>query len=190
MKPKLTYEDYSKCAEKLGIETAVIMAVAEVESSGAGFGLDDRPKILFEGHWFSKFTKGVFDESYPTISYPKWTREFYGRNQYQEWKRYDLAWGLDTNAASMATSWGKFQIMGFNFRACLYARLSDFLSDMYESEAKQLKAFANFLTTRGLIDELQGHQWTAFARHYNGPGYRANRYDEKLYEAYEKFKAL
>ncbi|MFT4856886.1 MAG: peptidoglycan hydrolase-like protein with peptidoglycan-binding domain [Algoriphagus sp.] len=47
--------DFSK---KNGVERASIKAVNEVESSGKGFFVDGRPKILFEGHIFSRRLKG------------------------------------------------------------------------------------------------------------------------------------
>ena len=34
---------------------------------------------------------------------------------------------------------------------------------------------------------LQKKDWKAFARHYNGPAYAQNRYDEKLDKAYFSF---
>jgi len=35
-----------------------------------------------------------------------------------------------------------------------------------------------------LADELIRHDWAGFARGYNGPAFRQNRYDEKLSAAY------
>lgn len=39
-----------------------------------------------------------------------------------------------------------------------------------------------------LVDELQRHDWAGFARGYNGAGYKRNNYDEKLRQAYNKYK--
>jgi hypothetical protein len=38
-----------------------------------------------------------------------------------------------------------------------------------------------------LLAALQSHDWAAFAKGYNGPGYAKNAYDVKLAEAYERF---
>jgi hypothetical protein len=38
---------------------------------------DWRPKILFEAHWFHKFTNGIYDKSHPNISSSVWNKELY-----------------------------------------------------------------------------------------------------------------
>ncbi|MGG7377547.1 N-acetylmuramidase domain-containing protein, partial [Escherichia coli] len=40
-------------------------AVIHVESSGAGYQADRRPKILFERHVFHRLTGGRFDAAHP-----------------------------------------------------------------------------------------------------------------------------
>jgi hypothetical protein len=189
MKPRLTEQDYIDAAFANQLEVATIKAVAEVESAGGGFGEDDRPKILFEGHWFSKYTYGVYNNTYSSISYPRWTKIHYGKTQLAEWDRYLFAYSLNANAAMMSTSWGKFQIMGFNFGICGFISVAEFVNAMNESEGEQLEAFVQYISARGLIDELQEHRWADFARLYNGPGYAQNQYDIKLAKAYEKFSA-
>ncbi|MDE5638372.1 MAG: N-acetylmuramidase family protein, partial [Odoribacter sp.] len=45
----ITESDYRRVASLLGVETAVVKAIAEVESGGkGGFLSDGRPVILFE----------------------------------------------------------------------------------------------------------------------------------------------
>ena len=60
---------------------------------------------------------------------------------------------------------------------------------MHDSEAAQLEAFVNFILSQKLDDEMRERRWADFARKYNGPGYRANRYDEKLASAFKKFSS-
>jgi len=38
-----------------------------------------------------------------------------------------------------------------------------------------------------LVNALQNKDWAKFAQGYNGSGYKANRYDEKILNAYKKF---
>ena len=185
----LTEEDYEEAAARLGCEVAAIKAVAEVESSGGGFNSDGSPKILFEGHIFSKYTNGRYDKSNPTISYTKWTKAYYRKNNIDEHKRLQQAIELDRNAALMATSWGKFQIMGFNYKACGFDDLQKFINAMFRSEGDQLLAFCGFILTNKLDDELRELRWADFARRYNGPAYAENKYDVKLARAYEKFSS-
>jgi len=41
-----------------------------------------------------------------------------------------------------------------------------------------------------LRDLLAARDWTGFARAYNGPGFRKNKYDDLLRRAYDHAKAL
>ncbi|WP_340074554.1 N-acetylmuramidase family protein [Leptobacterium sp. I13] len=185
---RITEQDYIRAAQILDCEVAVIKAVADVESRGSGFNRDGTPKTLFEGHWFHKFTDGKFTGiwKYRSISYPRWTRVFYG-NQTIEKKRLSLAASLDREAALKSCSWGKFQIMGFNYDKCGFRTVQEFVNAMYESEGAQLQAFVNYIKNRRLDDELRDKNWSRFAYYYNGSGYRANKYDVKLEKAYLKY---
>ena len=58
---------------------------------------------------------------------------------------------------------------------------------MQISERRQVELMAEFLQSRGLTDELQRQDWAGFARVYNGPAFRQNKYDEKLAAAYARF---
>jgi hypothetical protein len=184
----LTKEDFLDDAEKLGCEVEAIMAVAAVESQGGGFNPDGTPKTLFEGHWFSRLTKHVYDKDYPTISYPKWTREFYGKSWQAEQARLEQARQLNQDAAFQAASWGMFQVMGFNHAMVGFTTVTDFVAAMCTDENEQLAAFTNYVIRNGLTDELQKKDWDGFAYRYNGPEYQKNRYAEKLAAAYTKAK--
>ncbi|MEE9408126.1 MAG: N-acetylmuramidase family protein [Polaribacter sp.] len=180
----LQENDYSVAAIIIGCDVATIKAVAEVESAGGGFNKDGSPKILFEGHWFHRLTNGRFTNYLNrNISYPKWIRTFYNQNQH---KRLDKAVQLDRDAALKSASWGKFQIMGFNYDKCGFDNVQQFVNAMYKSEGKQLEAFVNFIISRRIDDELRNKDWAKFAYFYNGSGFRKNKYDEKLAKAYKK----
>lgn len=57
---------------------------------------------------------------------------------------------------------------------------------MVESEGGQLNAFVGFIKGRRLDDDLRSHDWAAFARGYNGSGYKENAYDQKMADAWAK----
>jgi hypothetical protein len=81
-----------------------------------------------------------------------------------------------------------------NHAAAGFDDVDAFVAAMNRNEAAQLDAFAAFLVgTRSgghsLRDLLAARDWPAFARAYNGPGYRQNRYDEKLARAYARVSA-
>lgn len=184
----LTEQDFKNAANLLGVKVAAIKAVASVESAGGGFFANGKPKILFEGHWFSKFTKRQFDQKYPSISYSKWTKKYYIGGA-KEYSRYSIAERLDKEAAQKSTSWGKFQIMGFNHKKSGYSAVDSFVKDMHISEGKQLNAFVEFLKSSHLDVHLKSLDWAKFAYGYNGPKYAENKYDVRLKQAYEAFSA-
>ncbi len=184
---RLVEDDFIRVAEQLGCSVAAIKAVTEVESRGGGFDPEEFPKTLFEGHWFHKLTNGEFADSYPSLSYPKWTRQHYGKTWDQEKVRLQEACQLDREAALKSASWGMFQIMGFNHEACGFPDVQSFVNAMCESEGHQLEAFANFIVANNLAKYLINRDWAGFARRYNGPAFAENRYDVKLAAAYKKF---
>ena len=182
----LSTGDFRRAAERLGCPLAAIMAVCEVEAPRGGFDSEGRPTTLFEGHKFYKFTGGKWAMSHPTLCFLNWDRQFYGRSREEEWARLKAAQALDWDAACKATSWGRFQIMGFNHNAAGFPDVASFVTAMSESEGRQLDAFVELIEDWGLADELQRGDWKTFARIYNGPRYAENRYDTKLSAAFER----
>jgi len=181
---------WERLAARLDVELAALRAVAEVESAGSGFlpAPDRRPKILFEGHVFHRLTAGRFSAAHPAISHPKWDRKKYSGTLAGEWKRLDRAAALDPEAAMQSASWGAFQIMGFNYALCGFDSVSRFVECHASGADGQLEAFAALVSRPGspLIRPLRRKDWASFARLYNGPGYRQNRYDEKMAAAYAR----
>lgn len=183
----LSDDDIVVAGAVLGVEPATLRAVRAVESRGRGFNPDGSVVTLFEGHVFCKYTSGKFSESHPDLSYTAWTKKFYGKTWQAEQQRLKRAMALDERAALLATSWGMFQIMGFNFAACNFASVMAFVEAMRESEKQQLIAFCQFVQSIGALDTLRSKNWAAFARRYNGPQYAKNRYDQKLARTYSQY---
>lgn len=186
MSKLLTEQNFKDTATELQIEVAAIKAVAEVESRGAGFLSDGRPKILFEAHKFSKYTGHKYDVSHPNISSLKWNKSLY-KGGVKEYDRLNEAIALDKIAALKSASWGKFQVMGFNAIDCGWTDVEAFVADMYKDEGEHLRAFLGFVKANNLIKYLQTKDWAKFAFGYNGAGYAENKYDKKMQEAYEKY---
>lgn len=156
-----------------------------MESHGGGFLGSSRPKILFEAHIFSKRTHHTYDKEHTDISSRSWNKSLYKGGE-KEYTRLEAAMSLNGPAALESASWGRFQIMGFNYAACGYKTVMAFVRAMYDSEGKQLDAFVAFRRHANLAAALREKRWADFARGYNGPGYAANKYDQKLQAAYEK----
>lgn len=190
---RLCLADYDRAAQMLKVDVPTLKAVQEVETGGrGGFVQVGYPVILFEGHifWNQLKKKGINPENHVAgnedILYPKWTRKFYkqGMDEYERLKRAEE---IDREAALCSASWGMWQIMGFNYPVCGSKTVFDFCTEMQLNEGTQLNLFVIFLQTNGWDKYLRDKNWAEFARHYNGPAYKENRYDEKLAQAYKKY---
>jgi len=187
MAGRLTEGAIARAAHRLGCEVAAIRAVIDVESAGAGFLGDGRPKVLLEAHVFSRETGGYFDHSHPTLSTRHWQRDLY-KGGAAEYLRVYQAAQLNGEAAMRACSWGLFQIMGFNFAECGEKSLHGFLLAMHHNEDAQLALFTGFIESASLAAPLRSRDWATFARGYNGSSYARNQYDTKLAAAYAQHK--
>ena len=184
-------EDIVNLAENLGVETAVIKAVNEVESSGIGF-IVDKPKILFEGHIFwGRLKKHGLDpidhiRGNEDILHAKWNSSNY-RGGLAEFDRLERAKQIHEEAALESASWGLFQIMGYHYHSLNYPTIQEFVDRMHQHERDHLEAFGRFVESNNLVRHLKNLDWAKFAKAYNGPGYKKNRYDIKLANAYVRY---
>ncbi|MGS2764506.1 N-acetylmuramidase domain-containing protein [Sinomicrobium sp. M5D2P9] len=195
----LAEQDLVDFAQYYGLELAAVKAVNEVESSGRGFLVDGRPKILFEGHvfWKELTKRGIDPQQFlssrtANVLYKNWTKKYYvgGAGEYH---RLEKAAGMSDlqevhDAAYSAASWGTFQVMGYHAQSLGYMSVDHFVATHYEHEREHLKAFGKYLEVNHLINAIKNKDWAAFAKGYNGPGYKENRYDEKLLKAYSRYK--
>ena len=189
----LTEQDFQTAAEFLGVEVAAIKAVAEVESYGSGFLPDGRTKILFERHKFYKYLAAALGKTAanrlmqvnPNICNTK--RGGYKGNA-AEYPRQKAAATYDETSALLSASYGRFQIMGFNFRACGFANVQAYVQAQAVNEGAQLLAFCNFIKADSAIHKaLKAKRWAAFAAGYNGESYKINNYDSKMAQAYARY---
>jgi hypothetical protein len=186
----LTEDDYVQAAQALGCEVAAIKAVAEVETRESPFDARNRPTILYERHKFAAATvpPGKFNDSHPDLS----ARSGYGPGGYgtkeQQYVKLARAYALDPDAALKAASWGKFQILGSNHKACGHATVAEFVKAMTVSEREHLRAFAHFVAANPAMRQaLRNLDWAGFAKRYNGPEYAQYKYDQKMAAAHRKF---
>jgi hypothetical protein len=183
MAGRYTIAGIQRAARVIGCDAAAVSAVVAVESAGSGFLSDGRPRILFEAHQFSRLTGNFYDAAHPTLSSPTWNAKLYAGGA-AEYQRLYAAVQLDGEAAVQACSWGLMQVMGFNWEHCGERSLHGFLLAMHHNEDVQLALAAHYIVDRDLAAALRQHDWAAFARGYNGPGYARNQYDRKLAAAY------
>ena len=176
------------------VEPAALKAVYKVESKGDGF-IKARPIILFEGHIFYRLFSREYGQAkaqelaraYPTIVYPSWTSKYY-LGGLAEYRRYNAAISLNEEIAQMSTSYGLFQVMGFNYNLAGYESIDEYVSAMHDSEYEHLNAGCNFICSNAaMLAALRKKDWAGFALRYNGSGYKANSYDIKLAQAYKAY---
>lgn len=195
----LSEQDLIDFSNLYNVDLAAIKAVNQVESSGKGFLLSGKPKILFEGHifWKELEARGINPNNLVSgnedILYPKWTKNFYqgGEGEYTRLQKAIsiIPMSHGPEAAYASASWGCFQIMGFHATKLGYTSITEFVEKMHISEREHLIALGRFLEVHSanLITLLQQKNWDRFAYYYNGAGYKSNKYDEKLASAYRKY---
>lgn len=189
---QLTEDDILRAANILNVELAAIKAVSEVESAGGGFVREGQPKVLFERHWMNRRLKHyglTLAAELGRSQRPDIVNSRTGgyRGGALEWTRLQTARKLSEDSALESASYGRYQIMGFHWKALGYGSAIEFYEKMCISEGHQLDAFVEFIRADGrLHGALKNKDWTAFARVYNGPAYAKNKYDEKMAEAYER----
>lgn len=177
----------AEVAGRLGTGAAEVWAILTVETRGCGFLPDRRPFILYERHIFSRETNHQFDLTYPDIS--NRTAGGYGAGGANQYDRLSRAIGLDRRAALRSASWGIGQVMGFNAEIAGYGDVEEMVAAMTASETQQLLAMSGEILRNRLDGALRSHEWAAFAKGYNGPQYRKNNYDTRLFAAHQKFSS-
>lgn len=178
----VTDAEIEAIAARLGCTVKQIRAVALVESGGAAFDKQGRPKILFERHLFHRLTNGEWSVS--LFSNPKG-----GGYAEDSWAKLTMAASKNARAAFSAASWGKFQVLGMHWLALGYPSAIDMAYSTVTGEAAHYEMLVRFIEANGLKGAMMALSSDAetcrpFAKHYNGPNYEANgAYHEKLARA-------
>jgi hypothetical protein len=181
--------DLPRIGRLIGVGEDEVHAVIDVETAGGGFDGFGRPKMLFEPHVF-------YRELGPTqravavaqgLAYPKWGEQPYPKDSYPRLAR---AMKLSRAAALRSASWGLGQIMGFNHKSAGYASADAMVLDFLDDEEKHLEAMIRFIISEDLDDDLRRHDWSGFARGYNGAGYAKHGYHTRLAAAYAKWAKI
>jgi hypothetical protein len=181
----LTDKGFRGILQSADLQAPEIWSVLSVETSGCGYLRDRRPKVLFERHVFSRLTEHRFDEDDPDIS--QRTAGGYGPAGSHQFDRLNAAIQLDRSAALKSASWGLGQVMGENFRSAGFADVESMVEAMVASEDNQLRAMVAFMNAQKMIGTLKAHDWSGFARRYNGPNFAANNYDGLLEHFFERY---
>jgi hypothetical protein len=188
----LTYKDYQRAADSLGVSVAHIKAFSEVESSGYGFLPTGEVKILFERHiFYRQLTSNKGKAFADTVSKTdsdicNTTPGGYGKLSSQHHK-LQRAVAIDRKSALESCSWGAFQVMGFHWKSLGYDSVQSLVNAAY-SDQGQLELVIQFLKGNPkIVAALKQNDWETVARLYNGPGFAANSYHTKMRDAFIRF---
>jgi murein L,D-transpeptidase YcbB/YkuD len=181
--------DYQSAAERLAAPVANVKAIADVESAGETFWIIDGqqlPPVRLEAHWFGKLTGYRFNASRPDLSSTEWNPALAATTRNGAWAQVRAAMALDKAAAEQATSWGAFQVMGFNWSDLHYASIDAFVAAM-QTESGQLGAFTRFIEADpSLRASLAIGAWRDVENRYNGGGFNGT-YAAKLEVAAKRY---
>lgn len=210
-----TYNEVGGLIERVGaeldIDPVAVLAVWYVESSGRSF-IPGRPVLRLENHKFYKYWgqnhEKEFDRHFQFGGHAgipggssknhKYRRKATGAwlpshiagsgSQDREYDAFDVAAGLGgREAASLSSSFGGPQIMGFNHPVCGYQSAVALADAFALSPRWQVLGFFDFCRSNNLIDEIAQQDWFEFGSAYNGDG---SVYGPKLEAAFDQKNAL
>jgi hypothetical protein len=189
-----TKDEIEKAAQEFGIEPAALLAIAEIESGGSVFAMIDgkeEPLIRFEGHYFdARLTGDVREMARSTgLASPNAGEIRNPVSQAARWRLLARAAEIDRRAAYESVSWGVGQVMGAHWAWLDFANVDALVAEARNGAAGQARLMARFIEKSELTDVIRSQDWEAFARTYNGPGFRRNAYHTKLGAAYRRHKS-
>lgn len=182
--PAITDHAIEIIAIRLGCTQRQLRAVARVEGSGAGWDKSGLLTCLWERHYLWRFIRIAI----PFLSSPSpggYTIDANGNGINDSWEKLADAALRWPGWAFECASFGKFQVMGANWRALGYAAARDFVWKLSRDETAHYEAFERYIKANGLEAALRRidanpENARAFARGYNGPGYAKGDYHTKI----------
>ena len=189
----ISEENYNLTATKLGVEVEIMKAIAKQESKRNSFWEDGQATILFERHkmWIYLKESGKTQDELEVLKekYPKIVNNSAGEyGAYSEqYEKLKIAKQIDYSSALKSCSWGKFQVMGFNYKVS-FSSPEEMEMAVNKCELQQFKFFIGYLeNTNGLIQAIKDKDWELIAKKYNGASWKATNPDyasniEKYYD--------
>lgn len=186
-----TEKEIENVAASIGLEPAALLAVAEVESGGQAFAMVEgrrEPLIRFEGHYFDQRlseadrrrarAEGLSSPVAGEIQNPP--------GQAARWALLERAAAIDRKAAYESVSWGLGQVMGAHWAWLGFADVGALVDEARQGPGGQARLMARYIEKARLAEAIGNHDWEAFARGYNGPGYKRHGYHLKIAAAHAR----
>jgi hypothetical protein len=177
-------------AKTLKVDPNALLSIIEIESGGV-IG-NPNPIIRWEGHYFDRLVPARLRDQARALklSSPKAGGIPNPKGQAGRYAILERAAQLDAEAAYSSISIGVGQVMGSHAKDLGYASAEAMFNRAKEGLAGQVELMLRFIKFNNLVDELQRLDWSAFARAYNGPAYKKNRYHLNMKEAYERYSGV
>ena len=179
---QLTKDQLKLISNAFGIPIDHLRAIIRVECSGGGFNNDDTLKIQFEPSWFHKYLETykiphTYSFTLKERGIKEYTISANGKtltngieNQKGEYEDYNIALSIHKESAMLATSYGMGQTMGFNFKACGFAKVEHMVNSYQENESNQVIGMCNFIQNNmKLYKAVKEADWRTVSYIYNGP---------------------
>ena len=188
-------QSITAAAARHALAPAVLLAIADVESAGKPFATvagRREPVIRFEGHYFDRRLRGAqrVRARAAGLASPEPGRVANPRTQVARWTLLERASAIDRKAALESVSWGIGQVMGAHWAWLGYASVEAMVEEARSGVAGQIAIMLRYIERAGLAAALRRRDWAAFARGYNGPGYRKHGYDRKIARAVARYETV
>lgn len=183
-----------KQADLYGIPQAFVLGIIDKESAGNLFwkiGNQNVPAIRPEGHYFYKYLSGTARTKaiQMDLASPKQGGVHVPAKWSAVYAMFQRMIAIDRNAAMMSISMGVGQVMGANHEDCGYPDAESMWKRACSGIEGQVEIMLRFIAHNPkLLKAAQTFQYTTFAKIYNGPGYKRNRYDTELKQHVERWQ--
>ena len=208
MSKKLTTETIKEAAKKLGYNAQTIAAIAEVEGNGQGFeAKTGRIIIQFEPGYFKRLisvnVRGLINDAWRAVEskqatdkqaklYADWSAVVANKveGQTEENRIFNLAFGIDPEAAMKSTSWGMGQIMGDNHKAAGFDTVGKMVDAFKQSAENQFLGMLSFIANNPTLNQVLKdpnpdlNDFRLIALFYNGKKYEMYKYHTRLLTAF------
>ncbi len=110
--------------------------------------------------------------------------DYYAAASDANYRRLAKAYQLDKEAALKACSWGRFQVLGENFKAVGFDSPRAMVDAHVKGSKGHLQAFIGYVKSKRLQKAMKDKDWVSIARGYNGKGYAKFKYDKRIRDEY------
>lgn len=176
----------SALAEEASLDTSVVLAMVDKESSGkVTWNIDGQqlPAIRPETHKFYAFLEGdkraeavrqgLAAKKRGAIPIPG--------NYKARYEFFDRMRKIDNRAALMSISMGLGQVMGFNYKQLGFATVDQMWQQANGGLAGQVNLLIRYIKSLpALVRAVNNRDYATIGKLYNGPAFKENKYDTDL----------